>query len=771
MVTMLRRPRQAWPAAARRALMLLALALSLPVHAADALDIGGLGDRPVDLADSVSILEDPSASLSPGNVAARAGTQKGGFMPATPERLHPGVSSSAWWLRLRLSNNGTKVKPSQLVLSLYGIDELDFYVYQDGRWRHALAGQTRPQSQHTHPSRLPGLPLTLSPGEQITVLVRARHGLPLQLRPYIYSHSAYQASESRAAGWDSLLFGGLLALGWASLVIVVLARSATFLALSLLTWDICLLEAARRGYGKLYLWPEAVEWSHRCLPALQHAAGLLFALFVLAVARRENMRLPGRRMLQGVVLLELAMIVFDLVGDPRIAAEISTYSAPIYGLVVLAVAVMLYRSHAPTRRLMLLVAVTSLAQMSLKILEKLGMLPEFFYDLGPYAVGTHPLISLLIFYINLTALSAWIHHVGWQRNQATRALAQWQQQENQRLEDEVARQTQALNQALQYADEKNRQKTEILGYIGHDLRTPLATIVGYARLLAQAPPDRQAAHVDAIVRSANYQMTLIDELLNYARNELKPLELVDAPADTAELLDDVVRHAALLSAQHGNRFQCEASGPLPETLLLDGRRMRQALLNLLSNAAKFTHDGLVSLRIAARPAQGAWLLDFTVSDSGEGIDASKQSVIFDAFEQARPHSGGVGLGLFIAQSILRGMGSELRLHSRPGEGSVFSFQISVSAVGEGLIHWQAPQASPPELPAAPPAIAPHADLPAHERMELAVMARDGRLTDIEGWLARVAPQHAADDDYFREIQKALQILDLERIESLALAQA
>src|SRR5690606_19378311 len=137
--------------------------------------------------------------------------------------------------------------------------------------------------------------------------------------------------------------------------------------------------------------------------------------------------------------------------------------------------------------------------------------------------------------------------------------------------------------------------------------------------------------------------------------------------------------------QQGNRFVLEARTELPVQVRLDTRRLQQVLLNLLSNAAKFTRGGRISLVAEARQADQDWLLRFAVTDTGLGISLPQQTTVFEAFRQIQSAYGGVGLGLFIAQRIIEGMGGTLHVQSEPGQGSTFSFEIPAALVGMRMV--------------------------------------------------------------------------------------
>jgi anti-sigma regulatory factor (Ser/Thr protein kinase) len=280
-------------------------------------------------------------------------------------------------------------------------------------------------------------------------------------------------------------------------------------------------------------------------------------------------------------------------------------------------------------------------------------------------------------------------------------------------------------------------------------------------------------------------LTLINELLEFTRNELQPLEVNPTRVSMKLLMDDIAQFAVALSAQQDNKFQYEARTSLPAMVLLDGRRVQQVLLNLLANAAKFTRHGTIAMVITATRQTDRWALHFIVADTGIGMAQEVQSHVFNAFTQAQPHQGGVGLGLFIARQIVETMGGELKVESAPGIGSRFSFEIMVDSVDDAAAVISSTTATKPGGIDPPALIEPHTAAlgqpplnsdrpwsypipPAHTRVELAIHARDGQLTDIEEWLRRTVAAYPAFPDFFNEVKAALDTLDFEYIEALAL---
>ncbi len=339
-------------------------------------------------------------------------------------------------------------------------------------------------------------------------------------------------------------------------------------------------------------------------------------------------------------------------------------------------------------------------------------------------------------------------------------------------ERQAAMQTSALNKdlsaALVDAKAKDRQKVEVLGYVGHDLRAPLATISGYSELLLADAPEHQQKLLQTIQRSVKYQLDLIDELLGYAKAELQPLVIQPAATNLHLLLDDISEYAMALCAQQHNRFRFQCPDQLPRELVLDGKRLQQVLLNLLSNAAKFTRDGEICLAVSAKAEGSACVLDFNVSDTGIGIDLSQGVDIFGAFQQIQAASGGTGLGLFIAQRIVSAMGGSLSVASLAGRGTAFSVEISAPILNVSDSAW--PQvlrkATGPAGASAKPLFPPHA-MPADQYLEeLSDLAAHGRLTDIEAWIQRHEHEgaHAA---FIMLLRDLLERFDFVGIQALA----
>jgi signal transduction histidine kinase len=313
------------------------------------------------------------------------------------------------------------------------------------------------------------------------------------------------------------------------------------------------------------------------------------------------------------------------------------------------------------------------------------------------------------------------------------------------------------------AEDKARQKTQVLGYLGHDLRAPLATLAGYLKLLRQSGTPEQQVHLLAMERSVGYQFGLIEQTLRYAKSELQPFTLVARATSLPDTLREIADFAVTLCHASGNAFEFHPPRFLPALVYFDDLRLRQALFNLLSNAAQFTRQGLITLRVGAEQRQGGWHLDWAITDNGSGIAPEQQANIFKAFEQARTSPGGAGLGLFIVDRIVVGMGGELSFASSPGRGTTFTFSSILQSADKRQVCME-----PFSMACPPPVADDWAAPPLMARLQLARFAHNGEVGDIDSWLRQTTDDYPQCTDFLGEIRKAAGHFDLDRIRTLAL---
>jgi len=234
------------------------------------------------------------------------------------------------------------------------------------------------------------------------------------------------------------------------------------------------------------------------------------------------------------------------------------------------------------------------------------------------------------------------------------------------------------SQALQNARDANAAKSRFLANMSHELRTPLNAVTLHAEMIADEAEDsdNEALKEDSrnIVRAANHLLDLINGILDLARIESGRMTLMPEPTDLRGLIEELRTMGTALARKRGNVFNISVKG-LPDSVMIDRLRLRQCLINLMSNAAKFTEKGTITL--TAR-GDGSELL-FSVSDTGIGMSEEETTRIFEIFEQAsgyiRAQHGGSGIGLALTRQIVEMMGGTVSVQSRPGEGARFDIVL------------------------------------------------------------------------------------------------
>jgi GAF domain-containing protein len=246
--------------------------------------------------------------------------------------------------------------------------------------------------------------------------------------------------------------------------------------------------------------------------------------------------------------------------------------------------------------------------------------------------------------------------------------------ENVRLFDEI----QDKNRQLQLASE---HKSQFLASMSHELRTPLNAIIGLTEMMvtnaARFGTEKALEPLRRVNAAGTHLLSLINEVLDLSKIEAGKLELNPEPVNLARLIDEVVGTAGQLAEKNQNRLIVEAQENLG-ALNADSLRLKQILLNLLSNACKFTKRGEVALRVR-KVADGRDWIELAVADSGIGMTAEQQAKLFQDFTQADSLTarryGGTGLGLALSRKLARMMGGDVTVTSEAGKGSVFTVRL------------------------------------------------------------------------------------------------
>ena len=269
----------------------------------------------------------------------------------------------------------------------------------------------------------------------------------------------------------------------------------------------------------------------------------------------------------------------------------------------------------------------------------------------------------------------------WQRPQELHALGN----NLTRLAETHAQHNRALHDYADELEASNRYKSEFLANVSHELRTPLNSILLLSKMLADSCKEKQSGEESRqarIIHSAGTDLkALIDNILDLSRIEARQMTLVAEVINLEEMLKNILE---LMKPQFDEKqlaMQLDVDTAVPATIIADSEKLRQILINFLSNAVKFTEHGGVTVRLQpGRDQSGhSWPVTISVTDTGIGIPANKREKVFEAFKQADGSTsrrfGGTGLGLAISRELAQLMGGRIELESEPGSGSTFTLML------------------------------------------------------------------------------------------------
>ncbi|ROM90158.1 MULTISPECIES: hybrid sensor histidine kinase/response regulator [Pseudomonas] len=616
----------------------------------------------LDLMPAMQIFEDTQASLSLEEVTQLPSTY---FKHATPGWPTQGYSRSAFWLKVQLSNSSTAACSRLLVVGAPRLE--DIRVYQPGQDAHA--GGAYPLAEWPQPAtRQPAFPVSLAAGESATLFIRVASNFQMLLEPELWSEPALLRSQQQTYLSDGLTLGIVLLVVPFGFIVGWILRSQLLTVNAGAIFSYILLTCILNGY--LIYWPTALGWTRELLTCASAFSFVLFLAYIRVLL--QVARLPGIIgwsywvPLLGCILGRLWWLKIDPVQGAQIV-QISLMS--FYG-VLLATLFMAWRARLSYNWMAWLVPALLLGQLLMRLFFPQEQLPwqspQSKYSLSSTLAGVALLVCTLIM------------EVARSRNREKNALStldQQRQAEQERLESTVALRTSQLRESL-------AARSALMARISHDLRSPLVRIIDYARLLHAGPNrDYQAT----IERNARQQLELIDEMLEFSHGELEQMQLTLAPGYLYGFLTEIADEAGFLAARQGNTFEAVLADDLPPLVEADFKRLRQILMNLLANAAKFTRNGQIRFEVSASSGASTNTVElrFSVIDTGIGIDPQEFEQLLQPFRRGRnaQRYEGSGLGLSIVTQLLERMDSRLEPQTT-GQGSHFSFRLQLNCAQE-----------------------------------------------------------------------------------------
>ena len=613
------------------------------------------------------------------------------LLPAKGADLSQGFKSGAVWLRLQLGNPGSQPLVRWLVVGHPRLQEVTLWLPSTAQgaatpWQVLRAGTNIPRRQRAVAASYPVLPVTLAANAVQTVYLRVASQTDLDTSVTLWQPQAFDMKQGRTDLLHDLAMGGLLLAALFALMLYSLQRDRVYVFFALSMVGELVLEGCQSGLLADHFWP-----SDQPFPVGLTAVGFgvstlfltLFALqFLGPLTRQRWVAIWVKSALGLLVLGEL----WALLADFRRGSQMGVVSLQVLLLAALVLLLLRYRQGQRQATYLLLALMPSVLVQMLNFAMAMGWLQ----------VQANYLLASPVSLLTMTPLLL---------------LSLVQRSKNLQLQ---LMSSQATNQA----------RTGFLAQMSHDLRAPLNAVLGYSQALKRPGSTLSVGEAaNAIEHAGRRLLGMIDEVLDYAQGQADRLQLDPAPVHWPTLVQELADYGANLARQCGNQFVLRQPSPARSDdchpldkcdVLLDERRLRHVLDNLLSNANRYTPGGTVTLSCQADrlPLQMA-RLSFEVTDTGLGIAPEEHETIFEPFVRgAAAHKGGVngtGLGLSIARQLTVLMGGTLTLKSQLGAGSSFTLSLTCPTTevkelqaqpGIAAAHTGAPQnfsAVPPDL--------------------------------------------------------------------------
>jgi signal transduction histidine kinase len=642
------------------------------------------------LQEQLQVFEDPRREFSFSQIRSDLA---GSFDELGENGANYGFTSSAVWARFALENPGEESRRVYLEIGYPLMDDIRLFVPQSaGGFKELRTGDGRPFSSWELRYRQPVFELQLSPGFSGVYYLRFATSGHLDFPLTLYSPQGLAEKiddEQMALG---LYYGIMLAMAAYNFFLFLSIRQSSYFFYVFFIISYLLMQSSLNGLAYQYLWPEAVWWTNHSIP--------LFILMVIVSSicftRRFLLEVCTPKLLDhcflAIIPLALVAASIGMFVDYATGCVMEDLLALVTAIGIFVVSVLGCLQGYRPARYYLIAWLTVLIGVSIYLLMMLGFLPTTPFTVWSVQIGS----ALLVILLSLGLAD----HINVLRQQKERYAADLEETNvklgsfNEELELRVAERTGELRAANEKLKELDQLKTDFLSTVSHELRTPLTSVLGFAKIIQrklarsilpvlpeaskeQADARQVQENVEIIVSEGERLTSLINNVLDIAKLEAGRVNWDMQPILVAELFQRARSATSGLFENSSLQFSVEVQEDLP-VIQGDQDRLLQVLINLISNAVKFTPEGQVHCRAACKEED----VIIQVEDSGIGIAEQDQAMLFEKFIQAgdtlTDKPKGTGLGLAICKEIVEHHGGQIWLESAPGRGSLFSLTLPLT---------------------------------------------------------------------------------------------
>ncbi len=603
-----------------------------------------------------------------------------------------GFQSLPTWFRVKLQRHPAEPAEHLLQTTYSSLDYIEFYLVQNRQViKSYTSGDQFPNSWKPIPHRSFLFPVHIPMGES-ELYFRIKTEGTLQLPLQIHLPANFVVSDQHRLVGQGLYFGVAAVMFFYNFILFFLLRDISYFYYILTIGAHALFQGCLLGYSFQYLWPDYPILNNYAIPVCLSIFAIFMPLFINSFLHLKEISERWRKLMLAISWFGVVLLIGSFTLPYKIITPISGLSSSILSMIALATGITMLLRGVKHARYFVVAWAAFLVALIILSMNKFGLLPVNPFTEYAGMFGSAAEAVLLSF-----ALADRFNRERAEKFEAqqlafdTERQAVMQREELLKLKIQVKEEEfQAKRKVIEYEAE-SKAKSDFLATMSHEIRTPINGVLGMSTLLRESDLDSKQQHyLDVIESSGKTLLSVINDVLDFSKIEAgkMPLEKVDFDLD--QLCLECVSMFSSIAEKKGIDFICTTHPGTPVFVNSDPTRLRQIILNLLSNAFKFTQRGYIKLEIFPESCdeQGA-LLRIEVQDTGLGLDADQVERLFSAFTQAEVSTtrrfGGTGLGLSICKNLVELMGGTIGVDSEKGHGSSFWFTLPVELAAPDFV--------------------------------------------------------------------------------------